>query len=70
MGNGERVLARILVCRGIAVRSLGTRCALAHKVDSKTPWVYRANLVKWVRYKARDPIKFKVGKESVSSNVV
>ena len=63
-------MARILVYRGITVYDLGTRYTLAHKVDSKTPWVCRANLVKWVRYKARDPIKFKVGEEVISSNMV
>ena len=52
------------------VCDLGTKYNLAYKVDSKTPWVYKINLVKWVRYKARDPIEFKAGKESISSNVV
>ena len=68
--NNRGNLVRILVYRGVMVRDLGTRCALARKVNSKTPQVYRANLVKQVRYKARDPIEFKVGKESVSSNIV
>ena len=35
LGNGGRVLVRILVYRGIIVRNLGTRCILASKVDSK-----------------------------------
>ena len=60
----------ILVYRGIAVCDLGIRCGLARKVDSKTPWVYRVNLVKWVRYKAKDPIEFKTGEESINSNMV
>jgi len=69
LNNGGNLVC-ILVYRGIAVYDLGIGCDLARKVDSKTPWVYRANLVKWVGYKARDPIEFKVGKESVSSNMV
>ena len=52
------------------VYSLGTRYTLARKINSKGTWVYRTNLVKWVRYKARDPIKFKAGEEVVSSDVV
>ena len=60
----------ILVYRGITVCDLGTKCDLACKVDSKTPWVCRANLVKWVGYKAKNPIKFKAGEESISFNIV
>ena len=52
------------------VYNLGTRYALAHKINSKTTWAYRANLVKWVRYKARDPIKFKGDKEFTSFNII
>ena len=59
-----------MVYKGIMVYDLGIRCGLAYKVDFKTPWVYRANLVKWVGYKARDPIEFKAGKKSISSNMV
>jgi len=69
-------LVRILVYRGIAVRNLGyvgitvrnlgTRCTLARKINSKTAWVYRTNLVKWVRYKASDYIKFGRSKEFLS----
>ena len=69
LNNGGN-LVRILVYRGVTVCDLGTGYALAYKVDSKTPWVYRVNLVKWVGYKARDPIEFKVGEESVSFNMV
>ena len=69
LNNGGN-LVRILVYRGIAVHDLGTKYNLARKVNSKTPWVCRVNLVKWVRYKARDPIEFKAGEESISSNVV
>ena len=46
------------------------RYTLVRKVNSKTTWVYRANLVEYVRYKARDPIKFEGGKEPISFDVV
>ena len=69
LNNGGN-LVHILVYKGVVVRDLNTRYNLARKVDSKTPWVCRANLVKWVGYKARDFIKFKAGEESISSNVV
>jgi hypothetical protein len=76
LGSGK-VLVRILVCRGIIVRILGYRgiivrsvvCnlrvgyILASKVTFKAALVYRANLVKWVRYKASDYIKFRRSKE-------
>jgi len=65
-----RVLVRILVCRGIMVRNLSTRCALARKINSKISLVCRTNLVKWVSYKARDPIKFKGSKESTGFDLV
>ena len=52
------------------VCDLGTKYNLAYKVDSKTPQVYRANLVKWVRYKARDLIEFEGGKESTGFNII
>jgi hypothetical protein len=75
--GGGRVLVRILVYRGITVRILGYRgiivcsvvrnlrvgCILASEVNSKAALVYRANLVKWVRYKASDYIKFRRSKE-------
>ena len=71
--NNGRGLVRILVCgvrnlgyRGIAVRNLSTRCTLAYKINSKTAWVYRTNLVKYIRYKASNPIKFGRGKEFIS----
>ena len=77
LGNGRRVLVHILVYRGITVRNLGyggiTVCSLrvgytlTSEVNSKATWVYRINLVKWVRYKARDPIKFRRSKKSTSS---
>jgi len=43
---------------GITVRNLGTRYTLARKINSKTAWIYRTSLVKWVRYKASNYIKF------------
>ena len=71
--NNRRGLVRILVYRvrnlgygGIAVRNLSTRYTLACKINSKTAWVYRTNLVKYVRYKASNPIKFRRGKEFIS----
>ena len=70
LGSSGRVLARILVYRGITVCDLGTRYALASKVNSKTAWVCRTNLVKRVRYKASDYIKFGRSKEFLSSVVL
>ena len=72
LGN-RRGLVRILVYRvrnlgyrGIAVRNLSTRYTLANKVKSKAAQVYGINLVKWVRYKASDYIKFRRSKEFLS----
>jgi len=74
--NNGRGLVRVLVCRGVTFRNLGyggitvrnlsTRYALACKINSKTAWVYRMNLVKRVRYKASDYIKFGRSKEFLS----
>jgi len=74
--NNGRGLVRVLVYRGVAFRNLGyggiavrnlsTRYALARKINSKTAWVYRTNLVKRVRYKASDYIKFGRSKEFLS----
>jgi len=75
--GGRRVLVYILVYRGIIVYILGYRgiivysivrnlrigYILASEVNSKAALVYRANLVKWVRYKASDYIKFRRSKE-------
>ena len=73
LGDG-RVLVHILVYGGIIVRSvvlnLRVGYILASKVNSKAAQVYRANLVKQVSYKARDPIKFKGGKEVVYFNII
>jgi len=60
-------MVRILGYRGImvcsVVRNLRVGCILASKVNSKAALVYRANLVKWVRYKASNYIKFGRSKE-------
>ena len=63
-------MVRILVYRGIIIRNLRVGYILASKVNSKAAWVYRMNLVKWVSYKARDPIKFKGGKEVAGFNII
>ena len=79
--NNRGNLVRILVYRGIIVRilsyrsivvysvvhNLRVRYILASEVSSKAAQVYRINLVKWVRYKAGDPIKFRRSKEFFSS---
>ena len=52
------------------VRNLSTGYILARKINSKAAQVYRTNLVKWVSYKARDPIKFKGGKEVAGFNII
>ena len=75
--NNKRGLVRILGYRSIAVRNLGyggiavrnlsTRYALVHKINFKTAQVYRTNLVKRVRYKASNYIKFRKNKKFLSS---
>ena len=60
------IIVRNLGYRGIIVRNLSTRYALARKVNSKGSYIYRTNLVKYIRYKASNPIKFKRGKEFIS----
>ena len=77
---GVRILVcgvRILGCRvrnlsygGIAVRNLSTGCTLANEVKSKAAWVCGTNLVKWVRYKASNYIKFGTSKEFLSSVIL
>ena len=59
-------MVRILGYRGIIVCSLRIGCALACKINFKGIWVYRTNLVKYVRYKASNPIKFGRSREFVS----
>ena len=75
--NSGRGLVRILVYRvrnlgyrGIAVRNLSTRYTLAHKINSKTTQVCRINLVKRVRYKASNYIKFRASKEFLSNVIL
>ena len=65
--NNRSNLVRILGYGGIIVYSLGIRCILASKVSSKAAWVCGINLVKWVRYKASNYIKFRTSKEFLSS---
>ena len=55
--------------RGIIVYNLRFRRALAYKIDSKVALAYSLSLIKWIGYKARDPVEFKGGKESISSNL-
>ena len=68
--NNGGSLVYILVYRGVMVRSLRVGCILASKVSSKAAWVCGTNLVKWVRYKAGNPIKFKRSKGSVKFSVI
>jgi hypothetical protein len=56
------ILVYILSSRGIIVRNLGFGCALAYKINPKATLTYSLSLIKWISYKARDPIKFKGGK--------
>ena len=75
--NNKRGLVRILGYkgitvynlnyRGIAVHNLSIRYTLIYKINSKTAWVYKTNLVKRVRYKASNYIKFKRSKEFLNS---
>ena len=74
--NNRRGLVRNLIYRGIIVYNLGyrgiivynlsTRYTLVYKINSKTTQVYRINLVKRVRYKASNYIKFRRSKEFLS----
>ena len=50
------------------VYSLRVGYILANRVNSKAALVYRINLVKWVRYKASNPIEFKRNRESASGS--
>ena len=52
------------------VRNLSTRYTLANKVKSKAAQVCRTNLVKWVRYKASNYIKFRTSKEFFSNIIL
>ena len=78
------IIVYILVCRGIIIHILGYRgiivrsvvynlkveYILANKVKFKAAWVYRTTLVKWVRYKASNNIKFGTSKEFFSSVIL
>jgi len=55
---------------GIMVCNISTRYTLASKINSKTAWVCRTNLVKRVRYKASNYIKFGRSKEFFSSVIL
>ena len=61
--NNRRGLVRVLVRGGIIVRIISTGYTLGSKINSKTAWVCKTNLVKRVRYKASDYIEFRRGKE-------
>jgi hypothetical protein len=63
-------LVRILGYRGVIVRSLRVGYILASKVSPKAAYIYRTNLVKWVRYKASNYIKFRTSKGFLSSIIL
>jgi hypothetical protein len=63
------ILVYILSSRGIIVCNLGFRCAPAYKINSKATLTYSLSLIKWISYKARDPIEFKRGKGFSSSDL-
>ena len=65
LNNSGGVLVRILVYRGVVVYNLRVGYILANRVNSKGTWVCRTNLVKYIRYKASDPIKFRRDKEFI-----
>jgi hypothetical protein len=52
------------------VHSLKVGCILASKVNLKAACIYGTNLVKWVRYKASNYIKFRTSKEFLSNIVL
>jgi hypothetical protein len=56
------ILVYILSFKGIIVYNLGFGYALACKINPKATLTYSLSLIKWISYKARDPIKFKEGK--------
>jgi hypothetical protein len=63
------ILVYILSFRGIIIYNLGFGRAPAYKIDSKATLTYSLSLIKWISYKARDPIKFKGGKGSSGFNL-
>ena len=56
------ILVYILSFKGIIVCNLGFRHAPAYKINPKATLTYSLSLIKWISYKAKDPIKFKGGK--------
>jgi hypothetical protein len=56
-----------LSIRCVLIYNLSIRHGLVYKFDSRTALVL--NLVKWVVYYTREPIKLKGGKESTAFNV-
>jgi hypothetical protein len=63
------ILVYILSSKGIIVCNLGFRYASAYKINPKATLTHSLSLIKWISYKARDPIKFKGGKGFNSSNL-
>jgi hypothetical protein len=63
------ILVCILSSKGITVYNLGFGHAPAYKINSKATLTHSLSLIKWISYKARDPIKFKGGKESNNFNL-
>jgi hypothetical protein len=63
------ILVYILSSKGITVYNLGFKYAPAYKINSKATLTYSLSLIKWISYKARDPIKFKEGKGFSSFNL-
>jgi len=68
--NNGGSLVHILVYGGVIVYSLRVGYILASKVSPKAAYIYRISLVKWVRYKASNYIKFRTSKEFLSSIVL
>ena len=52
------------------VYSLRVGCILASKVSPKAAYIYKTNLVKWVKYKASNYIKFRTSKEFLNNIVL
>ena len=67
--TNKEILVCILSSRGITVCNLRFRYTLAYKINPKVALAYSLSLIKWIDYKARDLIKFKRGKGSISFNL-
>ena len=65
----EGVLVYILSFKSIIVYNLRFRRVLAYKINLKVALAYSLSLIKWIGYKARDPIEFKGDKGSISSDL-